>query len=409
MIGNSKLSFLQVFASFAEPTKTLISEDEDAPSPLTRRLSTLNLSRRSSASSVRTTASTISLRHPLSRSFSSGALLESELERLEDVDEETSVPSSSRPRLLSAGRLSRPPIPPTSWQNKAAAQNRNSGTRTSTSSIGSAFSVDTTLSADGIPRRPSKLCRPSSGLRDSSGSSENNYERVFSSGRKGSSSGNDDRTSSSTASTLSTGMPPTPRDYDPSMSSPAGLGGRSYNIEKSLPPLPNGGGGGGGGGAALERRLSRARLDTFNFPRAPRTTESAAGPSSPTSPSPVVRPLQLPRLSTKAGGGGSDRAAVPVPSVMSSSSSSGSVSVRSSVPPSSPQLESAGSAAAAQRRPRTGTGMVYRTSSGSSRIRAPMTLSSSSGSVLDRNGGGLAEAAGGGALGRMSGSRIPPV
>ncbi|KAG2159221.1 uncharacterized protein EDB93DRAFT_273121 [Suillus bovinus] len=63
------------------------SEDEDAPSPLTRRLSALNLSRRSSAASISTSQSYSSLRspHPLSRSISHSILREEENE--EDVDE----------------------------------------------------------------------------------------------------------------------------------------------------------------------------------------------------------------------------------------------------------------------------------------------------------------------------------
>lgn len=63
------------------------SEDEDAPSPLTRRLSALNLSRRSSATSVSTSKSYSSLRspHPLSRSISHSILREEESE--EEVDE----------------------------------------------------------------------------------------------------------------------------------------------------------------------------------------------------------------------------------------------------------------------------------------------------------------------------------
>ncbi|RXW12840.1 hypothetical protein EST38_g13014 [Candolleomyces aberdarensis] len=48
------------------------SEDEDAPSPLTKRLSTLNLSARSSISSLSSRPSQAP--HPLSRSYSSGTL-----------------------------------------------------------------------------------------------------------------------------------------------------------------------------------------------------------------------------------------------------------------------------------------------------------------------------------------------
>jgi len=377
------------------PNSRSYSEDEDAPSPLTRRLSTLNLSRRSSASSVRTTSSVVSHhRHPLSRSYSSGALIESEFEHLEeDVDENTTIvaPPALRPRLSSAGRSSKPALPPTSWLNKAATA--PNGTRTSTSSIGSTFSVDTALS-DGMPRRPSKLGRPSSGgFRDSSGSSEN----YGSSLRRKGSSGIDRTSSSTTASTLSTGIPSTPRDYDPSMSTPAGFGStRSYNTEKSLPPIPYN---------LLKKRPSNSRIDTlsssFSFPRArtfSATSSSVPSPTSPSSASPV-RPLQLPR---QAGVSGSDRAAVPVPSVLPSPSISKSSLRLPATRSPAPDKTASG----IRPRPRTGTGMMYRTSSGS-RIKAPMTLASST-SLLERNNA-LSEIPVVGSIGRAKTSRIPPV
>ncbi|KAH9169526.1 hypothetical protein EDB89DRAFT_1984553 [Lactarius sanguifluus] len=79
------------------------SEDEDAPSPLTKRLSNLSLSRQSSATSVKTGPRTSrSHPHPLSRSFSSGAKV--------------------HPSNLTQN-LRRTVVPPTSWQkrNRAAA------------------------------------------------------------------------------------------------------------------------------------------------------------------------------------------------------------------------------------------------------------------------------------------------
>jgi len=72
------------------------SEDEDAPSPLTRRLSHLALSRQSSVVSFKSTSRTShSQPHPLSRSYSGDAKL-----------------NSSK----SHQNLRRPPLPPTSWQ-----------------------------------------------------------------------------------------------------------------------------------------------------------------------------------------------------------------------------------------------------------------------------------------------------
>jgi large subunit ribosomal protein LP1 len=75
------------------------SEDEDAPSPLTKRLSHLALSRQSSAASLKSVArSSRSNSHPLSRSFSGDA----------------KVYSSK-----SAQNLKRPSLPPTSWQSRS--------------------------------------------------------------------------------------------------------------------------------------------------------------------------------------------------------------------------------------------------------------------------------------------------
>lgn len=73
------------------------SEDEDAPSPLTRRLSHMALSRQSSVASLKSASrSSRSHPHPLSRSFSGDA----------------KVYSSK-----STQNLKRPSLPPTSWQS----------------------------------------------------------------------------------------------------------------------------------------------------------------------------------------------------------------------------------------------------------------------------------------------------
>ena len=346
----------------------LCSEDEDAPSPLTRRLSTLNLSRRSSASSIGTSARR---QHPLSRSYSSGALLESEYEQPDDPDAEYS-PVLRHPFLASASRSS---VPPTSWYNKT---NRSSGgTRASTSSVGSSFSQDAN-----IPDRPRLLnaSKISSALRDSSASSGDNYEPSIADKRI-----SGVRTSSSTSS-FSIPMPVTPKDVDPALWSPSGLGVKLYNKEKSLPPLPKG---------VLKKQPSKGNMGTTRL----RTFSSASSVStpSPTSASPSesklpgVRPLHLPRQAARSG---ADRAAVPVPSVLSSFASQSSLRA-----PSSPALrvaagtlpESTLSSAGGgilRPKPRTGTGMAYRTSSGS-RIRTPI-LSSASGvrvvSSIERSG-----------------------
>jgi hypothetical protein len=77
----------------------LNSEDEDAPSPLTRRLSHMALSRQSSVTSLKSAPrSSRSHPHPLSRSFSGDA----------------KVYSSK-----STQNLKRPSLPPTSWQSRS--------------------------------------------------------------------------------------------------------------------------------------------------------------------------------------------------------------------------------------------------------------------------------------------------
>ena len=411
------------------------SEDEDAPSPLTRRLSKLNLSRRSSASSIMTSAtiargnsssSSRRTRHPLSRSVSSGALLETERDHrallsssfdeydelenehddddIDDGQEDHTLQKSGewaqrqRQRLPSSAgpRTPRTMLPPTSWQNRTS-----TGTRTSTSSVGSAFSLEVTTTGDGS----SRMRRPSStrsfGARESALSNASSFDNGATpvAVRKKQSKEDTDmhNTPSSTASTISIPMPITPKDLEVSSSTNK----LAYSDkDRTLPPLPPDG---------LKKMSSNSRLA---FPR-PRTFSAASAVSTPisggvphtpspaaflptsanTPVSPKVRPLQLPRA---AAARGSDRPAVPVPSIMplsSSSSTSLSLTSRSSMsslrsPRSPPLPESslsmslsstpAPSSGIARPKPRTGTGMVYRSSSGAnSKIRAPLALPSS--------------------------------
>jgi hypothetical protein len=91
---------MQIYVCCPRPlTLFMNSEDEDAPSPLTKRLSHLALSRQSSAASLKSVArSSRSNAHPLSRSFSGDA----------------KVYSSK-----STQNLKRPSLPPTSWQSRS--------------------------------------------------------------------------------------------------------------------------------------------------------------------------------------------------------------------------------------------------------------------------------------------------
>ena len=188
------------------------SEDEDAPSPLTRRLSSLNLSRRSSASSIQSSStppltSTSSFRriHPLSRSYSSGAILETEREHdgsfdeyspssyLYDYDEDEEEEEeeedhtieetgnwAQRYRLGGGGgqHPTSPPqrhhrqFPPPSTSTTRSRTRKNhqiqtttsNYSRTSTGSVGSGFSLEVTIPEGGEERSktPSRLRRPSS-------------------------------------------------------------------------------------------------------------------------------------------------------------------------------------------------------------------------------------------------------
>ncbi|KIJ97709.1 hypothetical protein K443DRAFT_105258 [Laccaria amethystina LaAM-08-1] len=182
-------------------------------------------------------------------------------------------------------------------------------------------------------------------------------------------------TPSSTASTLSIPMPVTPQaDWRGPTSPP-------LDKEKSLPPLP------------VQRYPSKTRISSvgnagstttkYAFPRA--RTYSATATNAASTPLPqvqasqttttmanAVKPLQLPRLGSRIAiaGGGGDRPAVPVPSVLVPGTPHSSSST-------SPPLRApAGMPTDMKPKPRTGTGMTYKTTS-ASKMRAPMQLASS--------------------------------
>ncbi|KAF8872210.1 hypothetical protein CPB84DRAFT_1854588 [Gymnopilus junonius] len=444
------------------------SEDEDAPSPLTRRLSTLNLSRRSSASSIMTGASSsrpttgLGQRHPLSRSFSSGALVEQsstsvlrrsyprhEFDEFDDDDfleeEEGEVDNTlmetgewaqrhsqaqhrERTRIPSGGSsiLSKPPskatLPPTSWHRTAATATTATTTstttttrtpsgisrssygttasRTSTSSVGSSFSLEVTAAGDPVlveDPNPSGGARGLGLRRDSTSSSAGGIGMGRPSAMKKMNSRDDfsvTTPSESTASTLSIPMPATPKDSDAdgdgdeesltlaSSTTPVpGSKIRSmYNKDKSLPPLPS------------RSMPSFSRLDGTTATTT--TTSTATAATRIAFPAQGLRPLQLPRHAAAVARTGGDRPAVPVPSVLSSSSPRGSLRTPSlgsaghsfslspmspdSVPSSPlPPPSSPDASGIAKPKPRTGTGMVYRSSNSTSKMRPPMALSSS--------------------------------
>lgn len=368
--------------------KPLPSEDEDAPSPLTRRISSLNLSRRSSASSIQSSA------HPLSRSYSSVP------EEDEDEWRPQKTPHSSLPPIKN---------------------------RTSTSSLALAIpSSSKSTPGRSVQRSASES---SSQLRKRQHEHEQHDEHHLHHHEDM----NMVRTPSS-ASTTSIPMPSTPQDaYDPRPST------SSYSIkqinkeDKVLPPLPT-----------LRRYPSsisiRAQTGHTNAPTpasgirpgsiprsrtyssaSSRSASSAGKSQSPSSlkasvPVPIIpatpRPLRLPQARSASSG---DRPAVPVPMPSPSShpppppssfsyhysgshagSSSGlkPLGIRPPSLPSSPTTPPAsGQGSGSKPKPRTGTGMVYRTTSysglrptamgspgggGTSRLRMPSSSLSSS-------------------------------
>jgi hypothetical protein len=165
-------------------TLFLNSEDEDAPSPLTKRLSHLALSRQSSAASLKSVARTSrSHPHPLSRSFSG----------------DDKVYSSK-----STQNLKRPSLPPTSWQSR-------------TQTVASTLSLN--IAEQDHPEPASTLARfsePPSSRVDSQVDSQRN-DQV--------------RTPSSSSSQSLPG-PITPDVTD----DPASI--KSWDREKNLPPIP---------------------------------------------------------------------------------------------------------------------------------------------------------------------------
>ncbi|KAH9990225.1 hypothetical protein BJV74DRAFT_444856 [Russula compacta] len=162
------------------------SEDEDAPSPLTKRLSHLALSRQSSAASIKTIPRTSrSHPHPLSRSFSGDA----------------KVYSSK-----SNQNLRRPSVPPTSWQARS---------RTVTSKLSLSIpEQDTTESA----AAPARFSEPPSSRVDTQVDSQRDQVRT---------------PSSSSSQSLPGPITPDVMDVPPHS-----LLAKSWDRDKNLPPLP---------------------------------------------------------------------------------------------------------------------------------------------------------------------------
>ncbi|KAL4264258.1 hypothetical protein AB1N83_005719 [Pleurotus pulmonarius] len=351
------------------------SEDEDAPSPLTRRLSTLNMSRCPSAASMRSLGSVGSMRsvssigmgrvhsmgsmgsvgkggkrHPLSRSYSSpndGMLLERDEHDYREGNsgyDEFGYPTEGKGYDAYEGEYGH------DWDD---------GDLNGETEVYQSFDY---------PRR--------------SGESASRITTSMSLGAKartgsGSGAANGSKVGALRMSSSLSGK---------------GKGGLGFvNRDKGLPPLP-----------PLSRQASSASVKSTTTPVSANPMTASLGANR------IPRPLQLPRHSSMRGGngnGGGDRSPVPVPSVPSSSpavltsysqrpntlgrSFGSGVSVasahngtggaggtglsssmsksKSSVTLSTP---ASGESGIGKPKPRTGTGMVYR-SSVTSRMRVP--------------------------------------
>ncbi|KAF4603246.1 hypothetical protein EYR40_000409 [Pleurotus pulmonarius] len=354
---------------------TPLPEDEDAPSPLTRRLSTLNMSRCPSAASMRSLGSVGSMRsvssigmgrvhsmgsmgsvgkggkrHPLSRSYSSpndGMLLERDEHDYREGNsgyDEFGYPTEGKGYDAYEGEYGH------DWDD---------GDLNGETEVYQSFDY---------PRR--------------SGESASRITTSMSLGAKartgsGSGAANGSKVGALRMSSSLSGK---------------GKGGLGFvNRDKGLPPLP-----------PLSRQASSASVKSTTTPVSANPMTASLGANR------IPRPLQLPRHSSMRGGngnGGGDRSPVPVPSVPSSSpavltsysqrpntlgrSFGSGVSVasahngtggaggtglsssmsksKSSVTLSTP---ASGESGIGKPKPRTGTGMVYR-SSVTSRMRVP--------------------------------------
>lgn len=305
------------------------SEDEDAPSALTRKISSLNLSRRSTPS--------------LRSSFSRSTVFDED-----DIDELTTNSWSRHSSLSSRSKTpSRIRAPPTAWPKKSTSTSRSSLRSSSASSASLALSIPSQESL--VPSRVLKQ----------------NDEIV--------------RTPS-TSSSLSITLPVTPQDDAP-ISHPQSKHLHPLDRDKMLPSLPNPRTG------SIRRYASHANLRTPSITPLPmprpvtnsrRRSQSTASPSGHEthSLSTAVPPRSL-RLPIRAD-------SVPVPPLPAVISTPSTPNYGQSTFKARPRISDPGQFSISPlpagipvpRKPRTGTGMVYR--SGPSTTRRFVTSPASS-------------------------------
>ncbi|KAF9059728.1 hypothetical protein BDP27DRAFT_1340881 [Rhodocollybia butyracea] len=355
------------------------SEDEGAPSALTRRLSSLNLSRNASSvsldssrtrsksyGSLRASASMSSASRPstlasssrsstfsfgsqpnLSRSYSS--TLDTDLDGVDEFGEMSYFTTRSK---------SKGQVPPTSWSGKRSVTENSLRSNSSTLSLKA-----NSKSGDRTPKTMT-----TGGRIVRSGSEASIYSSA--SDAAGNMSRTDDfsvLTPSSTASSVSIPLPVTPRDEEALDTPTTSL---VFNVDKGLPSLPNPKTG------SIRRPAAPSTIGKLNMRK--RSQSSSSGtrpfpnitdiPSTPSqsrsnTPSRLLKPLQLPRQhSTNLTG----QVPVPVPGLETSRlrmpSQTAPTTPTSPLSPTEP----------GKPRSRVGAGMAYR-SSGSinSKIRTP--------------------------------------
>lgn len=322
------------------------SEDEDAPSALTRRLSRIVLTRRTSSSSIHSSRSSHSqpcLPHPLSRSISHNVLRE--------VDEYEGAGESVTDCILSTidefghsnGVASRS-LPSRSGSRAGGVSvSRSGSTYSTTSGSGSRYSSYSTMSA------------PAAGLRMRTSSSSSSYEPVgrtnsFSrdngyghhglavsipeqddgvtptravfdraslgavkGGGNGTQGGDQPHTPSSTASSTSLSFPATPESTEgvqphqvDNGKSERGVGmtpiAAAWNKDKSLPPIPHPvAATANGNGATPKGKYPNLGLRTPNVAQRPRTYSNSSSVSTKSG------------LAVTSGEGSTSRGPSPVP------------------------------------------------------------------------------------------------
>ena len=324
------------------------SEDEDAPSPLTRRLSSLILSRKESSNSLRSSSG-------LSRSVSdtlthASATLEHHQQR-----------STTKPRSASS-------LPPTSWQRSPGIRSSASSTSTMQSTAFGGSSARTSNATDYSSLPPSR--RTSETLPSCE-------ESMLES-------------SSSTSSASSLPMPLTPADDTPSLlERPRSKTPAKSALRKIPSTVSLRGGASSGIPSARSRALSTSSNSSVAASVGSHAHSSVRTPSSSIpSRTPIPRPLRLPQagalqassLSTPSVSPRSSAASSPVshPQAMRARAISGTSSIPSASKMTRPgvhtnSLPASSSVPSMERpKPRTGTGMTYRT--GSSSISGRQTV-----------------------------------